>query len=99
LGYQETGKVSATWASNMPWVEQNYIKVIQTLRLQDTAKYSPKVLIPSPSAAKSDIVSNIVDDKSLDFLSKKKVLSEGVVELYRDTAQKYDAYDVLKKEV
>jgi hypothetical protein len=83
----------------MPWVEQNYIKIIQTLGLQDTAKYSPKVLVPSPSTAKIDVLSNIIDDKSLDFLSKKKVLSAGVVELYRDTAQKYDAYDALKKEV
>jgi hypothetical protein len=85
-------------ANKMPWVEKNYIKVIETFNLQETTKYNSKVLIPN-SATTTNIVSNIIDDKALDFLSKKKTLSEGIVELYTDTATKYDEYDALKKEV
>lgn len=98
IWYQETGKVAERWATQMPWIEKQYIEVIRLLWLQDINKYSAQSIVTSDYGP-DNIVSTIIKDPSWDFLSKKKTLQEWVGQLYQTVAKKYDNYDSLKKEV
>ena len=82
----------------MPWTQQKYEYVIKTLWLQQVNKYTAQQVITT-NTNKNNIISNIINDTDIDFLTKKKVLQEWVQLLYRDVANRYDKYEDLKNTI
>ncbi len=96
--YQETWTTSPTRGSYMPWTERQYEYIVKTLQLQQLDKYNPQQVITTNSA-KWNIVERIIDDRDIDYLTKKKVLQEWVKMLYRASLNKFDEYENLKNTV
>jgi hypothetical protein len=59
----------------MPWTEKQYQGVVKTMQLQQIDKYTSQQVVTTNSA-KSNIVSKIIEDTDIDYLTKKKVLQE-----------------------
>lgn len=95
IEFQKTWTVSATWASYMPWVDAKYDYVTRTLQLQPLDKYNAQQVVTT-NTSKDNIITKIIQDPEIDFITKKKILTPWVWLLYRDISNRFDNFESLK---
>lgn len=58
----------------MPWVDAKYDYVTRTLQLQPLDKYNAQQVVTT-NTSKDNIITKIIQDPEIDFITKKKILT------------------------